>query len=301
MLMMPSPFEIDWRQAVVKAVKDRGGLFARSRAEYRTAAHDADAIVLVRKTKEAEALAADVDQWILLDAPIDQIVGTVTLKDDAYPLQVYRLVAERLGCASWIMDHGGIRLDGLAAELDFPGLGRFSRSGNGGSLGPALDPGPLAVYRSVPPVTGATAEWPMDLFVFEDAERRDMAPPAIDLTGRGRVVVFGPRLDLPPGHWRVTGRFSLDVEDSDVYLKFQWGVGEDLETMDIMLQRSGAYEVSLEKSWATQGPAELRVWASNAHFLGKMEFYGATVALVGEPREAEPDPAQTGPDPLFAP
>lgn len=286
-LMMPSFSELEWRAAIVNAVKRRGGLFARSPAEFLTAASDQDAVVVIRTVRDA--LNVRVDEWVVFDASIEDVASTVSRKSATHPLKVYRVVAERLACASWILERGGLLISSAAFEVDLPSLGLLSRSGT--AFAPELKPerGPLEIYRSLPPMPGATADWPIEMFIFEDAEKRGTQPPSIDLTGRGRVVVFGPRFDLPAGHWRITGRFSLDVEDSDVYLKFQWGVGEDLESLEIMLQRSGDYEVSLEKSWHIPGPAELRIWASNAHFLGRMEFHGAAVTLVGPAKVSPPE------------
>jgi hypothetical protein len=274
-LMVPSPADAEWRLALAEAITAQGGLLAKEPAAVRQLAPGQSSVVLVANIAEAKTVKAT--HWAILDTDLATATAVASQKNAGYPRKAYKLVAERFAPITWLQARGAVTLDAAAEDLVFPGLGRVVRQPSGPT--PPLDIpfGPLELYEHNPPRIGARTVLPMEVFVFKPSSSPLNDPPKIDLTGRGRVVVFGPRHDLPAGRWRVTAKFSITTEDSDIYLKLQWGVGEDLQTVALMLQESGVYEVVLEHAWAEPGSADLRIWAANAHFLGLMEFIGAEI------------------------
>ena len=274
-LLVPSPADAEWRLALAEAIRHQNGLLIKELSGLAKLAPDQNCVVLVANT--AEALTVGATHWAILATDLHTAASVASQKNPGYPRKAYKLVAERLAAISWLEANGAVVLDAAELDLVFPALGRVVR--NPTALAPELDIplGPLELYRSNPPEIGARTVLPMEVFVFKPSSSPLNDPPKIDLTGRARVVVFGPRHDLPAGHWRVTTKFAVTTEGGDIYLKLQWGVGEDLETIDVLLQNSGTYEIVLDHAWATPGPAELRIWAANAHFVGLMEFFGAEI------------------------
>lgn len=54
--------------------------------------------------------------------------------------------------------------------------------------------------------------WPAAL--FSPAGDAETYWKQVDMVGRARIVIFGPSLYLPPGHWKATPTFSVDDNDS---------------------------------------------------------------------------------------
>jgi hypothetical protein len=273
-LLLPSPTETAWREALLEAA-DRAG-YSVSKSVSRLSSTNLVGHVLI-VSDAAEAHAFGDANWVVLTTDLQTAADTMLERMSHAVDKGYKLLAGQLAAQAWLLDNGAQSLDSSSEALEFPGLGRLIRPARVSVPSPPADIGPLAVYAQPIPAPGAAAEWPMGVFVFKNPVKLGFMPPNVDLTGRGRVVVYGPRYALPSGRWRITARFAVDTEDSDLYLKFEWGVGEDLETLEVMLQKSGGYEVVLDHAWAFPGQAELRVWASNAHFVGRMEFHGGRV------------------------
>jgi hypothetical protein len=105
--------------------------------------------------------------------------------------------------------------------------------------------------------------------------------PQIDLTGRGRILVYGPFQMLPVGRWRIEVEFDLDPEGGELFLRFEWGGALEFETLRVKCSRSGRYRVVLHKTWTAEAPAELRVWVDRATLFGSLQMLGATVRPVG--------------------
>lgn len=279
-LIMPSPVETAWRSALVKAASAQGYPVAKSIASFVSLGPDADGLLIVNNA--AEALHFRATHWVVISADLQETVDVLTGRSPDAPSKGYRRAAERLATQAWLIGAGAKVLDGAEKELEMPGLGRLRRDEV-----PVPDTGrmpiePLNMYVQSRPRIGAKAHWQTGLFFFRVPDQPRMIPPRVDLTGRARVVIHGPRFHLPEGRWQITARFSVDREDSDVYLRFQWGIDDDLETLEVIIQHSGTYEIRLDHAWAFPGEAELRIWATNAHFVGAMEFFGADVEKIGE-------------------
>lgn len=277
-LILPGPADSEWRQAIAEVGKARGAFVAKSVATLAAAAPDNDVVLFVGSVVEMDGY--DATDWVILSHTIDASAGTVMGRVQGNAAKLLKLASERLALVDPLVGEGAVMLDAMQDTVTLPHLGEIRRKPLTIPVPQAASLGALEVYRQNPPVIGAKAKWGWDLFVFKTPLGHPVRPPKIDLTGRGRVVVFGPRFDLPAGRWRATAAFNVDTEGSDLYLRFQWGIGEDLEELEVMLQHSGTYQVALDHTWSRVGPAELRIWASNAHFVGQMEFFGIDIERV---------------------
>lgn len=118
--------------------------------------------------------------------------------------------------------------------------------------------------------------WPRERFLHGD-HPAGPCPESIDLTGRRRILVFGPYVELDPGRWRLTAEFSLTREAAANPLQVE--ICEDTEVKVAKLiqpSEAGRYRVALECD-LTGGRVELRVWLPSPAFDGEMRFSGALV------------------------
>lgn len=245
-------------------------------------------IVLLRDG--AQALSLALDDCLVINEPLDVVCGSVLDLYPEKPIKAYYVAAERLAAAATIVASGGKHAESKLETIEVPGLGTVTRDAfiHQDRRMTQVDTSPLAMYENVVPIAGTSAWWPWSIFTFNTTARSQLVPPEIDMTGRARVMVFGPRFSLPAGNWKIRVRFTVDPEDSHVVLRFQWGTGTDLADLTTTLDQPGAYEVEITKAWNMPGLAELRVWAATGHFMGSLTFLGTEVELLEPIRVTRP-------------
>ena len=139
---------------------------------------------------------------------------------------------------------------------------------------------PLAFYEALPPSPGRVVEWNDAVFLGEEPclARKD-GELRCDLTGRSRVLRYGPYFHLSPGLWTICVRIAVHIEGSPADLRFEWGVDHDVTTVSQSVSQSGVFEVILSKRWVEAAPSELRVWLDRAMFDGAFEIQSCSVSL----------------------
>lgn len=141
---------------------------------------------------------------------------------------------------------------------------------------------PLSFYDTLPLRGGRTIDWPDEVFLGEEPFlSRKQGALRCDLTGRSRVLRYGPYFHLAPGLWTICARIAIQIEGGAADLRFEWGVDHDVTTVTQTVERSGVYEVILSKLWAEAAPSELRVWLDRAMFAGAFEVQSCNVRLGG--------------------
>lgn len=116
--------------------------------------------------------------------------------------------------------------------------------------------------------------WDRDL--FQTGEGTDKAcPPAIDITGPMRVLVFGPMRILPAGAWTLTTRFALSSEAARHPYILQFIHGDSLVEQRFQPTGAGRFDISLENTFEADAVAALRLWLGGAAFHGCLQFFGA--------------------------
>ncbi|QTC91179.1 hypothetical protein [Brevundimonas goettingensis] len=200
-----------------------------------------------------------------------------------------RVVAVQYARAAEMAAAGWPVADGRLQSLDFPGLGTITREGPPPTVRGAE--GPLAFYRTLPPTPGVSVNWPTDIVLSTEASGpgRRMT----DLTGRRRLLRYGPYLELSPGRWTVDVDFALRIDRAKVELRFEWGTQHDVDVATHLLTTSGVYALTLSKVWTEPAVVELRVWLDRSVFDGDLEITGCRVSfspLESEPPAALPEP-----------
>lgn len=140
----------------------------------------------------------------------------------------------------------------------------------------------LALYEDGPPTPGSQSVWAPHL--LRSGDRPDeTCPDVLDVTGRARIVLFGPLVDLPAGTWRLTAEFHLCPEAARHPLLLQFGVGANLAAFEFQPSGPGHFKIGLDHSWLAPGAAELRLSVPRAIFHGELRFQRATVEMLEAP------------------
>jgi hypothetical protein len=157
----------------------------------------------------------------------------------------------------------------------------FREAVEGQAAPPEPVAGPLAFYGASGPETGRAAWWGRDLFWSDDTADRH-CPDVLDITGRGRILAFGPFLALPPGRWRAALRLSLNGEAAARAYVVDFGAGDaSVARNEVWPAGGGRYELPVEGAWATVTLAQVRLWLMTPAFDGEMRIEGASVTWLG--------------------
>jgi hypothetical protein len=113
--------------------------------------------------------------------------------------------------------------------------------------------------------------WRRELFLMgDDATQAPLQ--ALDVTGRARLIIYGPYVRLPPGSW--LGRLYIGFSASAVGLRFDIEARAgplQLILTSIEPKTEGVFEIFLRFNVpSTNDPVEVRLFSSTAAFDGKL-------------------------------
>jgi len=265
-VITPSVRMVSWRKAIMTRCAGRGWLIEKQAGPRPSSG---SSVLFVKDALEARVEDADI--WIVINGGSEAMMASALGRTGESIQTAQRFVASRLAAISDLKSGGAIVVDGRADQLDLPVLGTLSIDGSASQDAGRPLPEVLRIYEALPPASDAAAEWPWDTFDFTSGQEPTGGAKEFSLTGRARIVVHGPYIDLPAGDWKISASFTAYPEDI-AYLRFQWGWGEDVSQYDVELAETGEYRVEMEHHWPHRRPAELRIWTLRAHFLGRMEM-----------------------------
>ncbi len=187
-----------------------------------------------------------------------------------------RVVARQYAAASVLASHGWPVVESRGGTVMFPGLGEVAAASPSRLL--KQEPaGPIGFYRTLPPTPGVSVEWPQDLLARDRLSDASRAPS--DLTGRRRLLRYGPFIELSPGRWTADALFDVKLDRARVELRFEWGSMHDVAVATDLITTSGRYSVSLSKVWTEPAVAELRIWLDRAVFDGHMDLIKCQISF----------------------
>jgi hypothetical protein len=276
--LTPSPCETAWTEALTATATSAGWLVMAGTPPAAVGPGTGPGTLSLATSGAGVAASQAVDWLVIGDRPAAALAAVMSAAggDRTAPALSSAIwhTAQRFATASTLALGGARVLDATARTLDLPGLGSIHRA-DAATVTPVATTA-LDVYLTVPPAAGARAIWPTDLFTYPAGRTIDR-PLQIDLTGRPRVLVFGPYIDLPAGNWRATIRISADPEGGRIRLRLEWGQGEGMTATSVTIRAPGHYAVSLEQGWLGQGPAEVRIWLEEASFGGRLTLVDVEV------------------------
>ena len=124
--------------------------------------------------------------------------------------------------------------------------------------------------------------WGRELFLSVDVPD-GRCPAVVDVTGRARILFYGPYAPLGAGSWRVKAILELCPDAARCRLALQFGVSMDFTTVEIARGPAGRREIEVDYFCETPGLAELRLVLTRAAFHGEIEFHGADIYTVVAP------------------
>lgn len=172
-----------------------------------------------------------------------------------------------------VFDEAALRL-----ARDLPGIGHVEPPpASSQPLNPHAQA--LGIYSALPPAHGACAALAAELFRFDE---RAGGLPQLDITGRARILVWGPYLTVPAGRWRLKAIFSVCRDAARQPLRFEFGQGEDVEQLSSTPGHPGRYEAVLTRTFMMKATLELRLWLMRPAFHGRLTFHCAELTRLEE-------------------
>lgn len=130
-------------------------------------------------------------------------------------------------------------------------------------------------------LTQKSTWWPPTIFRYSSGPDTSGEPGVVDITGRPRLIVYGPYIFLTPGVWRSTVRLAFDEDAASKRYQLQWGGSESYAAHEFSPGRSGVFEISLDHEWTTHAATEIRLVLLEGALHGIVTFHGATVERTG--------------------
>jgi hypothetical protein len=159
----------------------------------------------------------------------------------------------------------GDRFDASELVLINGALAGYAQYFNGGSLGDLV--------------------WVPNLFIVGDTHQRLTGP--IDITGRGRCLIYGPYIRLPPGRW--TADVAVAFADLGGSKNFTVDVATTVKLHEISINvvDQGGVHTSLAfvLDPANESPLEVRVLINSAAFGGRLALGPVTL----RPQQGSPE------------
>jgi hypothetical protein len=131
------------------------------------------------------------------------------------------------------------------------------------------------------PIEGAPLSmwWGRELFLSVDVPD-GRCPTVIDVTGRARILSFGPYAPLGLGPWRARVVLDLCPDAARCRLALQFGLSTDFTTVDVPRGAPGRREIELDYFCETPGLAEVRLVLMRAAFHGEVQLHGVDILAI---------------------
>ncbi len=285
-LQFPSPTETAWTTAI-KARADELGWGVHDLAvenEWPRARERNSAVYFTTGIHGAEAL--DPTHWIVLTenatTSAEVVSGALGVSPFAHASLVHTSIRLALS-AKFADEETAVHvMDARALRLEMPSLGHVERAPIDGLDKDVPDQGPLDIFDRLPIPVGASAEWAPEIFNYPKGQAMQGGSPDVDLTGRARVLLFGPFVYLPAGTWTVNIDLAIDPMGGKVPLRFEWGNETEFVSHAASVTTAGHYTITLVRDWEGVAPAQVRLWLTQPLFQGRLVFHGCRITRASD-------------------
>jgi hypothetical protein len=268
---LPSPTQSAWQVALVETAARAGwDVVSLVPGQDPTVRDDVNALI---QGTDANLIPAGAPHAVILTGSPQAGVDTLMQIHEMDRKTALNSVAWWFAQAAEATAAGNVAvLNAAAPTLAIPSLGEVTRA-EGALVKPTGFGEPLAFYETLPPAIGASAAWPMSILTWEN----EAEPGATDLTGKRRLIQFGPYLLLSSGTWTAELVFELSIERAITELRFDWGDGVDVTSVSQRITAAGVYSVTLTKSWDRPTTTELRIWLDRSMFDGSLKVLSTKI------------------------
>lgn len=187
-----------------------------------------------------------------------------------------RIASRRYSLANVLVTEGAVLLR-PGGVVDIPGLGEIELAR---TITPETDGRILGIFETLPIPVGASSAWPAGLMWEPGETVRAVSDQYMDLTGRRRLLAFGPFIMLPSGCWRVTVVIDVNIEISPAILNIQWGDELVESSDDFTVSESGRYQIVLETKLDKPAVPQLKIFLQRATFSGYLKLVSVECLLV---------------------
>lgn len=126
------------------------------------------------------------------------------------------------------------------------------------------------------------AFWSSEIFDINAKDvRYNNGQAALDLTGRPRILIFGPYIVMPRGRWRAVVRLGFSAPTAKYQYRADWGAQETYSSYHFRPGRDGMFELEIDYEWNEPSASEFRLLLLEGAFDGEVTFFGADIARIG--------------------
>lgn len=139
----------------------------------------------------------------------------------------------------------------------------------------------FSMYRDGHLADATSIPWSEKLFIYDERGSRNWPEwGVLDITGRPRILVWGPYVALPAGTWRAVIRFGVDADAARREFRVDWGTPSACVSEYVKPGQPGMYEVTLDWLFGEADAAEIRLILSEGSFMGTVMFQGISVQRI---------------------
>lgn len=267
-VILPSTSQMAWAEAISSAAQASGWATTSEQA----AVLESHLVI----STQAEGVLGWAGQDVIIIAPsTGEAVEASMRMFDVNHASGLRYVAAQYAHAERLHAEGAVWLSATADRLDLP-------------FGAVANPDPVRVpsggeeaalsYLNTPQSTEPLRSvWPSELFLHERPGKKDPEGDIFDLTGRRRIIRYGPYIEMPIGRWQAVIPFTLWLDSAIVEIRIEWGSSLNVAAVTEVIRQSGRYEVTLTQAWDKVEPCEIRIWLDRAVFDGAIQLHDPTI------------------------
>lgn len=123
--------------------------------------------------------------------------------------------------------------------------------------------------------------WGSEVFdVNAKDTRHNNGQVVFDLTGRPRILIFGPYIVMPAGRWKAVVRLGFSTPTAKHRYRADWGAQEVYTSYEFRPGRDGIFQLELEYEWDKPSASEFRLLLLEGAFDGEVTFFGAEIARI---------------------
>ncbi|PZO05390.1 MAG: hypothetical protein DCF28_03875 [Alphaproteobacteria bacterium] len=273
-LQFPSSTETEWTDAIRRRASDIGWNVhdLAVAEEWPLEPPSGSSVFFTTEIEGVEKL--DPTRWIILtEDPTESaaVVGASLGVDPFVQISLVRTSIRLASSASVAARETDVEvLDARAERLLLSDFGWVDRAPQTAAVAGGTARGPLDIFTTLPIPIGASADWCPTIFSYPAGPNMEGGTPDIDLTGRARLLLFGPYICLPKGLWSIDIDASIDTQTSTIALMFEWGAGDRFVSHRTSVSTAGQYRITLNRRWDVLEQAQVRIWLTLPLFQGRL-------------------------------